>query len=322
MMHLRKASLVLAFFLLGACAYTPPAGSRFGDFDSAPELTATPFYPQERYQCGPAALMTVLSHSGVNTTVEQLVRQVYLPAREGSLQAEMLATTRAVGRIPYRISGNLASLGAELRAGRPVLVLQNLGVRWWPRWHYAVAIGLNAEQAQLVLRSGTEERRVTPLRTFLHTWKRSGNWGIVILKPDEMPVDVDRERWFSALAGLEQTGPVDASVIAWQHAAERWPGSLVARFGMANSRYASGDWSGAEVVYRELLAEQPGLALARNNLALALLRQGHVEEALQEVSRARDAVANGTELQAEIDRTIQEIRAAQSRSGNPSSTSR
>ena len=64
------------------------------------ELTGVPFHPQEEYQCGPAALATVLVHAGVATTPDALVPEVYLPARGGSLQAEMLAAARRHGRWP------------------------------------------------------------------------------------------------------------------------------------------------------------------------------------------------------------------------------
>ena len=31
------------------------------------DLDGTPFFPQERYQCGPAALATILNESGIDT---------------------------------------------------------------------------------------------------------------------------------------------------------------------------------------------------------------------------------------------------------------
>ena len=55
------------------------------------ELTATPFYPQETHQCGPAALATALASAGLPLGPDVLTAQVYVPGREGSLQPEMLA---------------------------------------------------------------------------------------------------------------------------------------------------------------------------------------------------------------------------------------
>ena len=100
---------------------TPPPAS------AARELEATPFFPQVTHQCGPAALATVLGASGVETTPEALVDAVYVPGLHGSLQVELLAASRRAGRIPYPVGPALDALIAEIDAGRPVLVLQNLG---------------------------------------------------------------------------------------------------------------------------------------------------------------------------------------------------
>ena len=91
------------------------------------ELTAVPFFPQDEYQCGPAALATVLSHSGVDVTPEPLVSQVYLPSRQGSLQIEMLAAPRRYGRVSYQLAPRYADVLREVAAGNPVIVLQDVG---------------------------------------------------------------------------------------------------------------------------------------------------------------------------------------------------
>ena len=51
------------------------------------EVAEVPFYPQEEYYCGPAALAMALSWSGVPVTQEDLAAQVYTPGREGTLQS-------------------------------------------------------------------------------------------------------------------------------------------------------------------------------------------------------------------------------------------
>jgi len=205
--------------------------------------------------------MTILEASGAGTDMETLIRRVYLPARHGSLQAELVAATRAEDRIPYQLAPKLSSLAAELDAGRPVLVLQNLGVSWLPRWHYAVVVGIDPEADEIVLRSGTERRRVTRTATFLRTWQRSGYWSLVALRPGEMPALADRERWFETVAALEETGHVRNARAGWQAALKRWPDATVAKFGLANSEFLLGNWAEAEVGYRALLVSEPGLVM-------------------------------------------------------------
>lgn len=318
-----RASLALALFcsvVLAGCALNAPASGA----GTAAELTDTPFFPQRRYQCGPAALSTVLEYSGVATDMDTLVQQVYLPGERGSLQAELLAATRRAGRIPWRLDATPAALLAELRAGRPVLVLQNLGVGWWPRWHYAVVIGV--EDDAVILRSGAERRRQTRRRTFFATWQRAGNWAFVALAPDELPAEPDRQRFFRTLSELEATGHFATAGIAWQRALSEWPGSQVALFGLANSQYGRGLWSEAEGSYRRLLEVEPRLAAARNNLALTLLELDRFEEAEVEAEQALAAAADDANLARSVRDTLERIRDSrrqdQSRSGRPSSTSR
>src|SRR5512138_2901500 len=63
------------------------------------ELAELPFFPQREYECGPAALAMILRDSGADVSVDDLVKEVYLPARHGSLQAEMLAAPRRHERV-------------------------------------------------------------------------------------------------------------------------------------------------------------------------------------------------------------------------------
>ena len=279
--------------LVTGCASIPPSVSELPAPGGSIELEDTPFYPQERYQCGPAALTTVLVKSGATVSLDEIVDKVYLPGRQGSLQFELLAAVRTEGRLPYQVDGTLDAIWRELEAGRPVLVLQNLGVAAIPSWHYAVVIGIDAGRGEIVLRSGTDRRRVTRIRTFLHTWRRGDYWGIVVLEPDELPATADRSRYFEAIAALEQAGRAEEAAVAWRTALGNWPGDNVALFGLANALFALRDYRAAEEAYRDLLERDGGAVVARNNLALALAEQGRYDAALQEIgvalSQSRDA---------------------------------
>lgn len=284
----------IALLGAGGCA-TQPLQSESLHLDGAVgsesvELTAVPFFPQEAYQCGPAALATVLVWSGVAVTPEALTPQVYLPARKGSLALELIAAARRHGRVPYVLRPELSSLLAEVAAGHPVVVLQNLGLDWLPRWHYAVVVGFDLERREVVLRSGPDARRVTPLAVFERTWRRGDYWAMVAMPPGELPRTAEEQPYLQAVAALERIGRQREAAEAYTAALARWPESRAARFGLGNARYALGDLAGAEAAFRELLSAQPDYAPAWNNLAQVLAEQGKLTEA---EAAARRALALG-----------------------------
>lgn len=271
----------LLCLIAGGCAL-PLQSERIGEWEAAREsveLAATPFFPQARYQCGPAALAMVLTASGVDVTPDELRDQVYIPEREGSLQVEILAASRRHGRIPYELQPRVEDLLAELRAGYPVLVLQNLGLNWAPRWHYAVVIGFDAGSRRIILRSGTRERHVMPVALFERTWRRGDYWAVRILKPGELPHNPDEQRYLKAVVPLERLQQWDATQTAYRAALSRWPESLVALMGLGNSRYAIGKLDDAIDAFRHAVATHPESASAHNNLAHTLAEAGRLQEA-------------------------------------------
>ncbi len=243
------------------------------------ELSAVPFFPQTPFQCGPAALATLLVWSGVEVVPEDLVPQVYLPERQGSLQSELLAAGRRHGRVPYVLARDLDALLREVAAGHPVIVLQNLGLNWYPRWHYAVVVGFDLARDEVVLRSGGEARHRLSLATFERTWRRGGEWAAVVLPPSRLPATADELSYVRAVSVLEKLDEGRTAGAAYETATRRWPGSSVAWFGLGNSAYAQGRYAEAGQAYRRILALEPAHGPALNNLANTLLQQGELAEA-------------------------------------------
>lgn len=262
----------------------PPA-----DLPRAAELSATPFFPQTEYQCGPAALATVLAAAGLHASPEELAERVFLPARTGTLQIEMMAGARRQGAVATRLPPMLEAVLREVQAGHPVVVLQNLGLSWYPAWHYAVLVGYDIDAGEVVLRSGTTEREVLAMRTFEHTWLRSGAWAFVALPPGQWPATAQEAAVVEASVGFERVASPRDAVQVYRSALARWSGNLTLAMGLGNSLHASGDKAAAGEAFRSA-AMQHGSAPAWINLANTLLELGSTADAVQ---AAQAALATG-----------------------------
>lgn len=279
--------------VLGGCALISPT-PQSDALGSAPlrgiaprrELAAVPFFPQTPYHCGPAALATVLVNAGLEATPERLGEQVFLPAREGSLQLEMLAGARRAGALAVRLPRTLQALIEEIDAGHPVVVLQNLGLSFAPRWHYAVLVGHDMGRREFVLRSGVVEREIHGFELFERTWARGGHWAFVALPPGRLPATALEADAVDAALGFERAVASPAARAAvYDSLVARWPGNLPALIGQGNARAALADWAGAAASF-ERAATGHNSAAAWHNLALARWQLGQYEAARAAAQRA------------------------------------
>lgn len=306
-----RSALPAAALLAGlaGCAASPPLAE--GLSPQAPrsiELGATPFFPQEEYQCGPAALAMLLRASGVEIEPQALTPQVFIPGRLGSLQAELIAAARRHGRLPYALASTADELIAELAEGRPVLVLQNLRASRWPKWHYAVLIGYDAGRNVALLRSGKEERLEMRWQRFAGTWHRGGRWAFTTLEPGVIPPHADASRYIEAVAGLEAAGQLRAAAASYDAAIARWPEQAHAWLGRGNVAYAEGDRPAAADAWLRAILLEPSDAAARNNLAQVLADSHCLAESHRQIERAV-TLAAGTPLAGAVEQTRVKIAA-------------
>ncbi|SEB03616.1 PA2778 family cysteine peptidase [Alkalimonas amylolytica] len=288
---LTKAAQSRLLLVLLLCCLLPACSSLSSHYQyqqlssaelSAIELSDTPFFPQQQYHCGPAALATVLQVSGVQAAnPDSLAQQVYLPERQGSLQAELLAASRRAERIPYVLAPQLTDLLVELAAGHPVLVLQNLGLARWPRWHYAVVIGFDPNKQQLLLRSGSRYRQSMSLRQFERSWQLADYWAMVVPAPGQLPATAEPWRYLQAVAAVEQQQRWLLAAEGYHAAERRWPGQATSAFGLGNIAYQQHDFAAAKAHYYRATELAPAEAAYYFNLSWALLRLGQSAEALR-----------------------------------------
>jgi hypothetical protein len=306
-----RAALLMAALLvsLAGCAVSPPLADGLPPgMPRSLELRDTPFFPQEDYQCGPAALATVLHAGGIEVQPDALAPQVFLPKRRGSLQAELIGAARRQGRLAYLLPGDGQALLSELAEGRPVLLLQNLGVEQIPIWHYAVFVGYDAERNVAVLRSGRRERHEMRWQRFARSWHDAGRWAMTTLAPGIIPGQADAARYLEAVAGMEAAGNRQAAALSYDAAIARWPDEPMAWFGRGNVANADGDRAAAADAYARAATLAPGDAAARNNLAQVLADAGCIDEAHRQLERAL-TLAVGTTLASTIEASRAQIEA-------------
>lgn len=283
------AAAVALSLLLGACQSFPPP-------DRANARPATridvPFVPQKAYQCGPAALAMMLRWNHLPGDPDELVKEVWLPKRKGSLGIELMAAGRARGLLAYPIN-NPWDLFRELQAGHPVLIMQNLFLSIWPDWHYAVVIGYEDGGNKMILHSGTDRATTSYWNRFIRTWGRAHYWGFVLLPPGELPASARPKPLLEALAPMKNN-----ALPFWRDAVKRFPDNGRLRFGEANALWSAGDKKRALAGFEKAVKLTPDLTAAWNNLAYARQAAGDHRGAIEAVCQARklapddDNVAN------------------------------
>jgi len=299
--HVYRLAYFLSLSILASGCATE--ASRDASTERTPntvELTTTLFYPQSRYQCGPASLATVLNASGLNIDPDKLADEVYLPDRKGTLQVEMIAAVRRNGRIPYETGHDLQLIINQLQDDLPVLVLLNLGLKVLPVYHYAVVIGYDPESDAVIMRSGMDYRLLMSRQRFLSAWHKAGNWALTVLPPGKLPAAIDMERYLKAIMALETTGQWLAAEVSYRAVLKRWPANTLARFGLANTLRVQGKLDEAAAEYNNVLTQDVEHKQARNNLADTLLRLGRCEEA----AAALEPAFISSDTESVVDRAI------------------
>lgn len=248
----------------------------------------------------------VFNAAGVVADVESVTPLVYLPGRQGSLQAEMLGATRRSGLVAYPLAPRLEDLLREVAAGTPVVVLLNLSYRFFPVWHYAVVVGYDLDKREVIVRSAGRSREEWSFAFLEFFWKDSNYWSMLALPPGRLPATAGEAEFAAAVAALEQAGKPREAREAYRALLARWPDDLVGLIGLGNVEYALKDLPAAERAFRRASAAHPSSSAALNNLAQTLADLGRLAEA-EEV--ARRAVALEGPLLPQARKTLEEIRA-------------
>lgn len=283
----RFAGVFIMLTMLSACARNPVLlQSSYQELPPHVEIVSVPFYAQTKFQCGPATLAMVLNHQDVTAEVDQLIPQVFLPGRDGSVQPEMLATVRRYEQLVFPIRGTMDALLNHLAAGDPVVVMQNLSLPIYPMWHYAVVIGYDLPKETLILRSGEIERHTMSFSRFDATWARTERWGFVVAEPGTLPAGITARSALEAISAYEETQGPQAALSSWQTFVKRHPVNPLGQFALGNAFYADQQPDKARQAFERATEFDPEMGAAWLNLGLILLQQEAADAARKALTQA------------------------------------
>lgn len=262
-----KWTAVLLFGLLTGCATLRPPSPLEGNQDSV-FLADVPFVAQKENHCGPAALTMAANHAGLSLQADKVASQLMTPDKQGSFTSDLVGAARRQGLMVIPVH-TWDGLRKELRANHPVVMLQNLGLKIWPKWHYAVVTGWDGPRDKVFLHSGGKAHLAESAAYVEHTWALADRWAVVMLKPGTLAASGNEEAHAVAAAALENLGQWREANKAYEAMLTRWPRSRAALLGLGNTRYQLKDVDGAIAALKQGRSLYPKDLMFAHNLAVA-----------------------------------------------------
>jgi len=144
-------------------------------------ISGVPFFAQSKYQCGPAALASVLNYYGCRVTQGTIVEAIYKKPLKGTLSIDMILFARRMGFDARAYRGSISDLKGHISKDRPLIVFQDLGYPLLQIRHFSVAIGYDDAEGILILHSGKRINKIVSYERFLRSWARMDYWTLLIL---------------------------------------------------------------------------------------------------------------------------------------------
>jgi hypothetical protein len=245
-----------------------------------PSTTANviPNVPMQKWDiksCGAGSLSAVLQHYGDPTTMDEW--QASLPkTRGGVMSIDLVLAARKQGFDAELVTGDAALVEAEVRAGRPVILM--LQVVQYPGksldfFHYIVIDGFDQSSNLFRTQFGDGKPRWAPMSRLMSAWRKTKNATIVI-----RPRDPNAEALRAAVR-LEQEGKYALAAHAYRELLQRDPKSVLAWTNLGNAEMQIGRRPAAEEAFRKALELEPEAADTLNNLAWLLFEEKRMDEA-------------------------------------------
>lgn len=278
------------FLLLAGCQALPqseqlkrsaPAGvaAKF-------EIQNVPFFPQKDFYCGPTTLAEVFNFYGHQVTPDSIAPTIFIPQREGSLQIEMVSTARMHGFVPYAAKSDLTTIIQLVAENKPVIVLQNLALPWYPMWHYAVVKGYDLQHAELTLHTGVTENYKVSFELFERTWQRGKYWMLVPLIPGQTSQFLEPFEFINAAYNMLLIGKTQSAIKSLESATKQWPDEWLSYF-LIGTHFIDSAPSLAASWFEQGFENGKSEPNYLNNYAYTLAQIGCMKKAHQVIALAR-----------------------------------
>lgn len=143
------------------------------------ERLDVPFIPQTQINdCGPSALAAVLAFHGRDASLDEVTRAVFTPVLERTLLPDMENHARRLGFATNSGRGDLDMLRRSIDAGRPVILMLEMGGRMFSQGHYVVVFGHDPEG--FLMHVGTRADVFLMERELLERWEPMNRLYLVV----------------------------------------------------------------------------------------------------------------------------------------------
>lgn len=308
--RLLKAGVIASFILLFGCATPPQTQLLLNNpprhLPANADIDNLPFYPQQAYYCGPTTLAEIFEFNGIKLSPNDIAPQLFIPDRKGSLQLEMVAAIRQQGLLAYSEKSHLEQLMMLVNLNIPIIVLQNLGLDWYPLWHYAVVKGYDLNTQEIILHSANIANRRVDLALFERTWQRANFWSIIALPANHSLKELNTFSYLKAAQDLLLVDQTHAGIAHLEKATKLWPQEWLSYFLLGNY-YLPHDIAQSVSWFEQGLPFALKETSYLNNYAYALFKNNQIKQAKLMIKQALKLAPNDANLldtQAEIERYI------------------
>ena len=153
---------------------------------AGPYIEGVPFFPQDEYMCGPAALASVIGYYGSAAGMEAVAGEVYSEKLKGTLPMDLLLFAKGKGFEAKYYRGSLEGLKESLARKEPLILFLNLGYGFYPVGHYIVAVGMDEGAGVVFAHSGKEKEQAFTMKELEKSWSKTG-YSTLLVRPKARP---------------------------------------------------------------------------------------------------------------------------------------